>query len=211
MTHPSRFLASAPVLRVLVSTMLLAGCNAILGDRPTISDATAAADSIAADSVRADSTRRAEQVATATPKRRRGTGPRSPRTTASRPTTPAVTAARPDTQRPDTAAFAPPARPAPPAVSAPRADLQRLVAAQEQHIANVGRYASRIPALALRYLPASGVNLAILSASEAGWSGRATRTGYAGSCVVWVGQPESKPKTDGQGLVPPTAGVPVCD
>ena len=196
---------------LLLSALLLTGCDAILGDRRTVTGTTSAADSIAADSVRADSARRAAEVAKASA-RRRGSSRRTPRPSASAPS-PARTSARPDTARHDTVAFAPqPApRPAPPAVAAPRADLQRLVAAQEQHIANVGRYASRIPALALRYLPATGVNLAILSASESGWSGRATRTGYAGSCVVWVGQPETKPKTDVQGLVPTTSGVAVCD
>jgi len=95
---------------------------------------------------------------------------------------------------------------------APRRDLERLVTAQEQHIANVGRYASRIQYLALRYLPQSGVNLIIESASDSGWVGRATRDGWAGSsCVVWVDKVPARPLTERQKLQPSQSGVVVCD
>jgi hypothetical protein len=84
------------------------------------------------------------------------------------------------------------------------------VSAQEQHLANVGRYASRTQYLALRYLPQAGVSLTILTASDSGWAGRATREGWDGSCVVWVGK-VSAPRTARQNLQPPSAGIPLCD
>jgi len=121
-------------------------------------------------------------------------------------TTPAGAATAPRTD----SAPAPVQRPSPSV--APRRDLERLVTAQEQHIANVGRYASRIQYLALRYLPQSGVNLIIESASDSGWVGRATRDGWAGSsCVVWVDKVPARPLTERQKLQPSQSGVVVCD
>ena len=105
---------------------------------------------------------------------------------------------------------APAERPSP--SIAPRRDLQRLVTAQEQHIANVGRYASRMQYLALRYLPQAGVNLVIENASDSGWVGRATRDGWpGGSCVVWVGRVPARPQTERQKLQASQSGVAVCD
>ena len=119
----------------------------------------------------------------------------------------AASAARTDSAPP---APAPVQRPSPSA--APRRDLERLVTAQEQHIANVGRYASRMQYLALRYLPQAGVNLVIESASDSGWVGRATREGWAGSsCVVWVDKVPARPLTERQKLQPSQSGVVVCD
>ena len=119
----------------------------------------------------------------------------------------AATAPRTDSAPP---APAPVQRPAP--SIAPRRDLERLVTAQEQHIANVGRYASRMQYLALRYLPQAGVNLMIESASDSGWVGRATREGWTGSsCVVWVDKVPARPLTDRQKLQPSQSGVVVCD
>jgi hypothetical protein len=116
------------------------------------------------------------------------------------------------TTRTDTAppVPAPVQRPSPSV--APRRDLERLVTAQEQHIANVGRYASRIQYLALRYLPQAGVNLMIESASDSGWVGRATRDGWTGSsCVVWVDKVPARPQTERQKLQPSQSGAVVCD
>ena len=139
------------------------------------------------------------------PPRRRATRPRAP---ASNPAADAAGASRPAAD--SAPAPAPPPRPSPSAV--PRRDLQRLVTAQEQHIANVGRYASRVQYLALRYLPQPGVNLFIESASDSGWVGRATRDGWAGgSCVVWVGRVPARPQTERQKLQPAQSGVTVCD
>ena len=84
------------------------------------------------------------------------------------------------------------------------------MSAQEQHVANVGRYASRTQYLALRYLPQAGVSLTILTASDSGWAGRGTREGWDGSCVVWVGK-VTPPQTARQNLQPPTPGIPLCD
>jgi len=146
----------------------------------------------------ADSTRR--DTAAARPARR------TPRRTTPRP--PPAT-----TTRTDTAARVvtpPPPAPRPPASAPVRRDLERLVSAQAQHLANVGRYASRTQYLALRYLPQAGVSLTILTASDSGWAGRATREGWEGSCVVWVGK-VAPPRTARQNLQPPSAGVPLCD
>lgn len=122
---------------------------------------------------------------------------------------PRPTATAPRTDSPPSAP-APVQRPAP--SLAPRRDLERLVTAQEQHIANVGRYASRMQYLALRYLPQAGVNLMIESASDSGWVGRATREGWTGSsCVVWVDKVPARPQTDRQKLQPSQSGVVVCD
>ena len=116
------------------------------------------------------------------------------------------TAAAPDTVQPPP----PPPRPSP--FAGARSDLQRLVTAQEQHIANVGRYASRAQYLALRYLPHAGVHLTIVSATDSGWIGRATRDGSpGGSCVVWVGKVPTKPRTERFNMQPLTSGVAVCD
>ncbi|HEX6643555.1 MAG TPA: hypothetical protein VF037_02700 [Gemmatimonadales bacterium] len=112
--------------------------------------------------------------------------------------------------RTDTARPAAVPRPNP---SAPvRSDLERLVRAQDQHMANTGGYAARFQYLGLRYVPNAGVNISIESATDSGWVGRGTRTGWEGrSCVVWVGRPEAQPATDRQGLRPPRSGIPVCD
>lgn len=132
-----------------------------------------------------------------------------------------ATRSRPSGTRPATATdssrirdSAPPPAPAPrPSPSTGlRRDLQRLVSAQEQHIANVGRYASRMQYLALRYLPQPGDNLIIESASDSGWVGRATRDGWpGGSCVVWVGRVAARPQTERQKLQSSQSGVAVCD
>ena len=136
---------------------------------------------------------------------------------------PARTRSRPRSTRaaPPTTATAPRTDSAPPAPApvqrpspslAPRRDLERLVTAQEQHIANVGRYASRLQYLALRYLPQAGVNLVIESASDSGWVGRATREGWTGSsCVVWVDKVPARPQTERQKLQPSQSGAVVCD
>lgn len=93
-----------------------------------------------------------------------------------------------------------------------KSDLERLVRAQEQHLANTGGYAERFQVLGLRYVPHTGVDVSIVSATDSGWVGRAVRSGWEGrSCVVWVGRPASRPATDRQGTVPPRSGVPACD
>ncbi len=134
-----------------------------------------------------------------------------PRPAAPRPGTAGRTV-RADTARDTMPAPAPAPAERPSPSLAVRRDLQRLVTAQEQHIANVGRYASRMQYLALRYLPQTGVNLMIESASDSGWVGRATRDGWPGSsCVVWVGRVPARPLTERQKLQPSQSGVAVCD
>jgi hypothetical protein len=93
-----------------------------------------------------------------------------------------------------------------------RSDLVRLVRAQEQHWANTAGYASRFQHLGLRYVPHTGVNVIIESATDSGWVGRAVRQDWRGrSCVVWVGRPDLRPATDHQGIRPDQSGVPACD
>jgi hypothetical protein len=178
---------------VVAAAASLAACSDFLG-RPAAPPQTAFEDSLTADSARRDT------VAARQTRRR-------PPRTAARP--PATTRARADTATPPAATTPTPA-PRPPASAPIRRDLERLVSAQEQHLANVGRYASRTQYLALRYLPQAGVSLTILTASDSGWAGRATREGWDGSCVVWVGK-VSAPRTARQNLQPPSAGIPLCD
>jgi hypothetical protein len=114
--------------------------------------------------------------------------------------------------RPDSAARPVAAASRPNPAATVRSDLERLVRAQDQHMANTGGYAARFQYLGLRYVPNAGVNISIESATDSGWVGRGTRTGWDGrSCVVWVGRPEAQPATDRQGLRPGRSGVPVCD
>jgi len=164
---------------------------------PPSENVVMAADS-AADSTPASATRRPARTT-------------RPRPAASHPS--AAEVAGGPRARPDSAAAPAPVQAERPSPSvAPRRDLQRLVTAQEQHIANVGRYASRVQYLALRYMPQAGVNLMIESASDSGWVGRATRDGWpGGSCVVWVGRVPARPQTERQRLQSSQSGVAVCD
>lgn len=176
------------------AALFLTGCD-LLPRRPA-----PAADSLLAAADSADSAR----AAPAPPRR----SPR--RTSPAERSTPPRSVPRADTVRRDSAIPAPPPRP--PSSTPVREDLQRLVPAQEQHLATVGRYASRAQYLALRYLPHTGVNLIITVASDSGWAGRATREGWDGrSCVIWIGKVPERPRTDRQGLQPPRPGAAVCD
>lgn len=183
-----------PLLVACSTTLLTTGCGELR--RPGAPSETVMAP---ADTAVDTSTASATTPTTSRSRRSRGTGTSS---RAGRPETPP--AAAPDTVRP------PAPRPSPAAGA--RSDLQRLVTAQEQHVANVGRYASRTQYLGLRYMPHAGVTLTIETATDSGWSGRATRDGWPGaSCVVWVGKVPTKPRTERFSMLPLTSGVAVCD
>lgn len=110
----------------------------------------------------------------------------------------------------DTAA-APPAAPAPPtaaqrARSTMATDLRRLADAQAEHLANEGRYSSRISRLGLRYIPHAGVSVQLLSGDGDGWSAEATHESFPGErCAIWIGPPPASLTG-----IAPAEGVPGC-
>jgi hypothetical protein len=109
---------------------------------------------------------------------------------------------------PDTA---PPSQPPGPA-DLMMEDLHHLVRAQGQYFANVGSYARRFQQLGIQYLPHAGVHLAVLAASDEGWTGQATFDGWPGrSCVVAVGRVADRPATAAGKRLPANDGRPVCD
>jgi hypothetical protein len=108
-------------------------------------------------------------------------------------------------------AAAVPAAPAPPtaaqrARSTMSTDLRRLADAQAEHLANEGRYSSRISRLGLRYIPHAGVSVQLLSGDGAGWSAVATHENFPGErCAIWIG--ELPASLTG---IAPAEGVPGC-
>jgi hypothetical protein len=110
----------------------------------------------------------------------------------------------------DTGAAAP-VTPAPPtaaqrARSTMSTDLRRLADAQAEHLANEGRYSSRISRLGLRYIPHAGVSVQLLSGDGAGWSAVATHESFPHErCAIWMG--EAPPSLTG---IAPAEGVPGC-
>lgn len=96
------------------------------------------------------------------------------------------------------------------AIEAMKGDLRRLVSANEIYRAKNKRYAGDVAAL-VGYRPSGGVTVSFLSASAAGWAGKATAAALPGkSCVISVGTVPTPPKTDATGRSAPDAVV-VCD
>lgn len=110
----------------------------------------------------------------------------------------------------DSASAAPITPPAPTAYDRARAnmsaDLRRLADAQSEHLANEGRYSSRLARLGLRYLPHAGVSVQLLSGDGSGWSAVATHENFPGQrCGIWVG--EAPASISG---IAPAEGIPGC-
>lgn len=93
-----------------------------------------------------------------------------------------------------------------------RVDLRNLVRSQEAYHATQGTYARRIEPLALQYFWQRGVTVSILSADARSWSARASHAAQPGkSCVIWYGQVQTRPVTDGRQRSPERSGIPACD
>lgn len=104
----------------------------------------------------------------------------------------------------------PPAPPPPTAADRARAtmslDLRRLADAQEEHLANEGRYSSRLSRLGLRYIPHAGVSVQLVSGDGQGWAAVATHDNFpAERCAIWVGQ-----AADDMTAIAPAPGIPGC-
>jgi hypothetical protein len=132
---------------------------------------------------------------------------RTRRPTADRPSggDPAVGLATGDSADP-----VPAAPPPPTAYDRARAsmstDLRRLADAQSEHLANEGRYSSRLSRLGLRYLPHAGVSVQLVTGDGGGWSAVATHENFPGQrCGIWVG--EAPPAITG---IAPAEGIPGC-
>jgi hypothetical protein len=95
-------------------------------------------------------------------------------------------------------------------IAAMKGDLRRLVSANEVYHAKNKRYASAVSAFP-GYRSSAGVTITIATATATGWSATAVSVSAAGkSCVIYVGQVGTPPKTAGAGLTGAEA-VPVCD
>lgn len=111
----------------------------------------------------------------------------------------------------DTAAdTTPPAPPPPTAADRARStmalDLRRLAEAQDEHLANEGRYSSRLSRLGLRYLPHAGVSVQLVSGDGQGWAALATHENFPEErCAIWMGQ-----AADDITAVAPAPGIPGC-
>lgn len=102
------------------------------------------------------------------------------------------------------------------AVGEMEATLRAAVTAQRAFRQARGTYAATADELiaAGGLQPRPGVTLVVLRASDQGWAGRAEYAAASGrNCVVFDGSvPGGGPlMTDGEGLEPTVAGVPVCD
>jgi hypothetical protein len=96
------------------------------------------------------------------------------------------------------------------AVGTMKGDLRRLVSANEVYHAKNKTYAPNTAALT-GFKPSSGVSITLTSVSTTGWAASAVSASLPGkSCVIFVGQVSSQPKTAAQGVSAPEA-VAVCD
>lgn len=96
-------------------------------------------------------------------------------------------------------------------LAAARSDLRNLITAQEVYFADHGRYAPHLDSLKAFYLPSRGSSMRLTVARNAGFAAMVTRERLSGSCIIWVGLPESdRPRTSRDGLVSREA-EPVCD
>lgn len=186
-----RFLAAAGALAALSTTLALTGCDLLPQAEPPLSEQPAV-----------DTTSMAAEPAGAQPSRR---ARRSP---SRRPSGVTTGAAREGSER--AADSAPPRPPAPTPAQRARmamaADLERLVVAQNEHIANEGRYSSRLSRLGLRYIPHAGVSVQILDGDAVGWSAVATHADFPEQrCGIWIG---SAPPSLASYV--PAEGVPGC-
>ena len=87
--------------------------------------------------------------------------------------------------------------------------MRELIARQETHFAQTGRYAPSLDALGLRQEPP--VALELEHVDSAGWSARGTHDELPGlSCVAWGGALADPPRTE-RGTVADEAGRPYCD
>jgi hypothetical protein len=95
-------------------------------------------------------------------------------------------------------------------IQAMTGDLRRMVSANEVYKAKNKRYAATVGDLT-SYHASSGVTVVFVTATAAGWSGKATASSLPGkSCVVSIGTVATAPKTDATGRTGADAVV-VCD
>ena len=136
--------------------------------------------------------------------------PAQPQTAAESPSSPAVASAPTESPAttPDTGSALDMVDPA----VQMRVDLRNLVLSQDTYFANQGIYSRRTEPFALQYLWHRGVTISILTATDAGWSARATHASRPGkSCVIWLGTVTQRPATEAQRRTPEQPGAPVCD
>jgi prepilin-type N-terminal cleavage/methylation domain-containing protein len=88
-------------------------------------------------------------------------------------------------------------------VAAMRSDLRNLATTQESYwVENRTYYGGPIPDPALQYNPTQGVAIAIVSATDAGWSAQATAPGLTlQTCVIFYGTTPPIPPAQADGAV----------
>jgi len=88
-------------------------------------------------------------------------------------------------------------------VASMRSDLRNLASAQESYwVENRTYYGGPIPDPGLQYNPTQGVAIAIVSATDAGWSAQATAPGLTlQTCVIFYGTTPPIPPAQADGAV----------
>jgi prepilin-type N-terminal cleavage/methylation domain-containing protein len=88
-------------------------------------------------------------------------------------------------------------------VAAMRSDLRNLATTQESYwVENRTYYGGPIPDPGLQYNPTQGVAIAIVSATDAGWSAQATAPGLTlQTCVIFYGTTPPIPPAQADGAV----------
>ena len=83
-----------------------------------------------------------------------------------------------------------------------RSDLRNLASAQEAYwVENRTYYGGVVPGAGLQLQPSAGVSIAIVSATDAGWSANATSVGTPQTCVIFYGSAPPIPPATTDGAV----------
>ncbi len=94
------------------------------------------------------------------------------------------------------------------AIESLKGTLRMLMSAQEVAFSMNNTYASELKALHFEADPE--IKVRIIEGTQNGWSAEVTRSSVKGSCVTYVGQVRSAPRTAG-GRMATTQAYPMCD
>jgi type IV pilus assembly protein PilA len=87
-------------------------------------------------------------------------------------------------------------------VAGMKSDLRNLASAQEGYwVENRTYYGGVIPDPSFSFRPTSGVTVALVSATDAGWSASATAAGTLQTCVIFYGNAPAIPPATTDGAV----------